>query len=135
MTDRYRCRALPSSLEELGGQLHLMIGSVADVEHVWQWSEYDTPPEEPPHESSWFTGFKVVPIMLLTVSPSCTIISAECWGDHEDYEHSIVPVGFEGDWSKPFLGRVSRTKEESQFQDPATLQKRTAPSDSNSLMI
>ena len=28
------------------------------------------PPEEPPHESSWFAGFNVVPIILFTFSPS-----------------------------------------------------------------
>ena len=30
-----------------------------------------TPPEEPPHESKWFTGLSVRPMRLLTVSPSC----------------------------------------------------------------
>ena len=33
-------------------------------------SSKDIPPEEPPHESSWFIGFIVEPMILLTVSPS-----------------------------------------------------------------
>jgi hypothetical protein len=30
------------------------------------------PPEDPPQESNWFTGFRVRPMRLLTVSPSST---------------------------------------------------------------
>ena len=33
-------------------------------------SELDLPPEDPPQDSNWFTGFNVRPMILFTVSPN-----------------------------------------------------------------
>ena len=76
ITDRCRYQTLLNYPEVLGVHLHLSITLTFDPEHVWRRDSGHIPPDDPPHESSWFTGFKVVPMMLLTVSPSCEGSSA-----------------------------------------------------------
>ena len=69
-TDLYPCPNLRSYLARLGVllPLHHALTPAARLER--NVNSTGLPPEEPPQESSWFTGFNVVPIILFTVSPS-----------------------------------------------------------------